>query len=282
LNTLGNHWLNVTERDLLGANPYLTPWGGFADDNNGRRGWLDDWANATVSVQGGGFDWRLTDGWNLVSAPQNAVRRVGLNAYFDAQDAIEECVADGVNDPNLKIATKTNTIAPSTYTTYTRGDLETSPTNFQMQSTKGYWIYVSPGTLFAPLIVHFDALDWPSNGTIALNLANNWNLIGFPHNRSLVDWSNGLSATDFAMGVVDPDIDVQQIGGTQARVVITYWFHETQMYQSFVRQQDPWFPGVAARDWAWEPYGFSDNPGVGVWLWVASPCTLDYDVDASY
>ncbi len=284
MSALGTFYFNATEQDLVGVDPYLTPWNAitYTTQAGTFNNWLRDWHNITLTVAGGGFEWRLYEGWNLVSSPQNASRRTGANPYFDAQDALAECIADGVTDPNMKIANKLNSITPSTYVTYTLGDPEASATNFPIDPTSGYWVYVSSGTIFAPILVHFDALDWPSNGTVSLNLAGNWNLIGYAHNRSIVDWSAGLTATDFATGVVDPDINVQQVGGTQDLVMVTYWYPATQWYESFVRQHDPWFPGVAARDWDWDSYVNSNNPGVGCWLWVASACVLDFDVDANY
>ncbi len=276
MSAIGTFWFNTTEQDLVIVDPYLTPWNAitYTVQAGTFNNWLRDWDNITLVIQGGGFNWRLYDGWNLVSFPQNAVRRVGANAFLDAQDALAECVADGITDPNLKIATKTNAVVPSTYATYTLGDAELSA--FQIQPTLGYWVYVDQAAGL-PLLVTFDAVNWVNvTGTIDLNLAANWNLVGFPHDYSaLVDWSAGLTASDFTGGVVDADVD-----GATVLIIATYWDPATQWYQSYV--ESPTFPGIVARDWSWDLYVNSNNPGVGCWLWSTNAVTLNYNVVAVF
>jgi hypothetical protein len=92
---------------------------------------------------------------------------------------------------------------------------------------------------------------------------------------SVIDWSAGLTARDWADGVVDVDVD-----GDMGLVIATRWAPATQWYQSYVHS--PTFPGIGARDWGWDTYVFSSNPGNGCWLWVPNTCTINFDIDVVY
>ena len=137
----------------------------------------------------------------------------------------------------------------------------------------GFWLYVTT-VGDGQLCVGGAGYAVPTSTSIYLYVG--WNLVGFPHDYSaLVDWSAGLTASDFTGGVVDADVD-----GATVLIIATYWDPATQWYQSYV--ESPTFPGIVARDWSWDLYVNSNNPGVGCWLWVASACVLDFDVDANY
>jgi uncharacterized repeat protein (TIGR01451 family) len=50
LMSIGPQWINISEIDSLGLNPYLTPWGSW-NLSDGTPGYLKDWDNITVNVQ---------------------------------------------------------------------------------------------------------------------------------------------------------------------------------------------------------------------------------------
>jgi hypothetical protein len=80
-NTPGLQTFNVSEGGVAELNAYLTPWGAW-NMYGGAAGYLKDWALVQVNVLGGGFNWHLVNGWNLVSVPADPIGK-GTNAVFD-------------------------------------------------------------------------------------------------------------------------------------------------------------------------------------------------------
>lgn len=272
----GDLWyLNVSEGGQLFPDTFfLTDWNAWwLDPLNSIPGWLKDWDNITIFIQVGGFDWELEFGWNLVSCPQEATYRQGVNPFFDSQDALNWTNLYMINflglagDPMLSIADRTGG-NPSTYATY---DLDTGEAAaFPIDTLHGYWVYTS---LAGPNIIHFDSVNATTiigTTTITCDLFAGWNLQGFQHNYTgALGWTVWPTANVFTDGTIDPALNVPAFW----KIVATEWQEPTDWYMSYVVTNI--FPGMADKNWVWDQ--FTMNPGVGFWLWVPADITITYD-----
>lgn len=279
----GVWWINATEGGITEADLYLTPWDvWYVDPLNTLNGWLKDYDNITVNVAGGGFDWRLTTGWNLVSCPQAGTYRAipGVNPYFDAQDALNWTnlymfATYGVYDRGLSMANRTGG-NPSAYASY---DLDTGEAAaFGIDYRIGYWVFVSIATAGFPggnAIIHFDSVNATENAGVNLvtyDLAAGWNLMGFQHNFTGVAWCAGLTASDYTDGTVSAPLN---IAGALTKIVLTQWPAVAQKWYIDYVVTD-WFPGMAPLNWVWDGT-YSPNPGNGFWIWVNAATTYTYN-----
>jgi hypothetical protein len=258
----GLRTLNVSEGGAAEANPYLTPWGAW-NMYGGAAGYLKDWALVQVNVLGGGFNWHLVDGWNLVSVPADPINK-GTNAVFDAFDALELCFAVS-GDATLSAAQRNLGTNPSTYVNFDYGMAEAGA--FAMGSIYGYWIYT---TTAAPYDVNVLALNY-SAGSNVVNLVAGWNLVGYTHNMGVTGgtgwgWVNPMWTasllTDGTWGVGVPAL---------VKVVATWWNADAQWYNSYVVSTT--FPGMAAHNWV-----YNTNYAYGYWVWVSAAATLTFNV----
>jgi hypothetical protein len=274
---VGVWWLNVSEGGQAFPDTfYLTPWDAWwLDPAAAVPGWLKDWDNITINVVGGGFDWELIQGWNLVSCPQNFTHRVGANAYMDSQDALNWTNLYMINflalagDPLLSIARNDGGV-PSTYTGY---DLDTGEgTAFMMNCQNSYWVFTG---LVGPNIIHFDSVNETTNAgpdLVSYDLVAGWNMMGWQHNYSVpIGWGAIPTASDFADGTVDTT-GLLDIAGALTKIVVTEWT-DVKWYNSYVVTDT--FPGMADKDWLWD-FSYSAQPGNGVWIWIDAPTTYVY------
>jgi hypothetical protein len=220
-----------------------------------------------VNVLGGGFNWHLERGWNLVSVPADPVTK-GTNALFGAFDALAICFATTA-DPNGKVAMRNLGTNPSTYVEFTYGSPEAG--EFAMGSVYGYWIYKSnAGTVDVNVV----ALNY-SAGSNTVPLVVGWNLIGFTHNlgttggSSLV-WTTIPTAQMYTNGVIAAFLTV---GINNQKIVATWWNPTPQWYNSYVVTQT--FPGMATRNWA---YDTSNARAYGYWIWTGLAGTITFNV----
>jgi hypothetical protein len=260
LYTAPTAWINITEGGALELNPYLTPWGAISTQIGGVATplFLKDWDNITLNILAGGFDWLLvSNGWNIVSAPQDAVMK-GLDGTFDAADALAECFAQTA-DAALVMATRDGA------GTYTVNDLSaTEATAFDIDSVHGYWIY---SEVAANEVVRHMALNYSVAGSNVVTTSAGWNLLGFTHNYTL--WTTIPTASDFCDGTIGTGL------GAATKIVATRWDYAAQWYYSYVRT--PTFV-MPSRDWAWD-FSYSSVPGNGFYLWTEAPITITFNVN---
>ena len=249
----GLRWLNVSEGPVGELNPWLTPWGAF-NLYSGAAGYLKDWALLQVNVLGGGFNWHLVQGWNIVSVPADPIGK-GTNAVFDAFDALALCFAITA-DPNMKAAARNLATNPSTYVNFDYGMPEAGA--FAMGSIYGYWIYKSTA---GAQDVNVLALNY-SAGSNIVNVAAGWNLLGWTHNMGVTGgtgwgWNAAPTAAMFTTGAVAAGLTV---GAGNAKIVATWWNAVPQWYNSYVAATT--FPGMAAHNWV-----YYTNYAYGYWVW---------------
>jgi hypothetical protein len=271
-------WMNVSEGGQLFPDTFfLTDWGAWwLDPLLSIPGWLKDWDNLTVYIFPGGFDWELSLGWNLVSAPQNGTFRAvgGVDDGFDSMDALNWTNLYMINilglagDPGLVMADRTGG-NPSTYATY---DLDTGEgAAFAVDTVHGYWVYCS--LVGGPYIIHFDSINattLPGTTLTTCDLFAGWNLQGFQHNYTgNLSWGFFPLAHNFTDGSISANLNVPAL----AKIVATEWEEPIQWYTSYVVEIG--FPGMPSKDWVWDQ--FTANPGVGFWLWVPADLTITYD-----
>jgi len=267
--TSGNQWINITEGGPAELNNFPTPWGGFTVSIGFTtvNGYLDDYDNITVNVIGGGFTWELLQGWNLVSAPQDAGALYGTDGVFDADDAMNHCF-DYTQDPNMAMAMRTG---PSTYTVNDEGIGEAGA--FDLDSTAGYWVFLSQAPVVG--VVPFNATNWTSLGTMSVAAGAGWNLLGFTHNYTGgAGWTVTPTASMFTDGTVDADLTVG--GAAGAKIIVTDWNQGSQWYHSYVASTT--FPGMPAHDWVWDT-AYASDPGNAYFLWVEAGVTVDFNVN---
>jgi len=271
--TGGNQWINISEGGAPEANPWPTPWGAiqipttFVGGNVVLvPGFLKDWDNITVMVLAGGFDWKVVDGWNIVSVPQDPVNK-GTNLVFDSFDALEYVAwqltaAGGFTDLSLADRTGGN---PSTYNMFDYGMAE--GVAFPMDGVHGYWVYANL-VLPAPVACHFNSTNY-SAGLNVLNAVAGWNLVGFTHNY--IAWGAMPTAADWTTAAIDPDL------ATVGKIVATEWLEDAvpQWYNSYVDMAG--FPGMATHNWIWDN-GYSQYPGNGLFLWLEAPAQINFNV----
>jgi hypothetical protein len=267
-------WINITEggAELPIPDNFLTPWGEFyIDPLNTIPGFLKDWDNITLlGMGGGGFDWLLDEGYNLVSAPLNPLHK-GSNGIFDADDALNRCFFY-TNDPNMFMLRRDGG-NPSTYTRNDYGIGEVAA--FPIDGVHGYWIYCSvPG----PYIVHFNGTgNYSTPGANQVTLVDGWNLLGFTHDYT--PWGMGgptgsaPCAADFTNGNVDPALYTG--GPVGNKIVVSRWDYQNQWWESYV--ETIWFPGMASHNWQWD-LSYSMQPGNGFMLWcMGAGTTITFD-----
>ena len=275
---LGMWFINVSEG---GESPpdadtqYLTPWGEwYVDPMHTIPGYWRDFKNITLNIMsGGGFDWYLTEGWNLVSCPQKPVFKIGTNPFFDSQDALNwtnMCLLNmfGIMDPSLTILNRIGG-NPSAYQTYNYSDPEALA--FEIDTVHGYWVYYS---LFSPVSIHFDAINaTTTDGYVDVSLSSGWNLLGFQHNYTSMGWNNQPTARDFTDGTISNQLCLDRYGGFLNKIVVSRWERNTQSYQSYVATTT--FLGLSQNDWDWD-FSYSSMPGNGYMIWVDQPVTMTY------
>jgi hypothetical protein len=275
-------WINITEggAELPAPDNFLTTWGAIVTPINGvpTDMWLKDYDNITLNVLVGFFTWELVQGWNIVSAPQEAVG-YGLNAVFDADDAMNHCF-DYTQDPNMAMAQRvlpgTN---PSTYVVNDYGIGEAAA--FPIDEVHGYWFYCSIVPVFTG-IVPFNSTNyttgvWDPVGmrwSMPCPIEVGWNLIGFTHNYTVAAWLTPPTASMFTDGTIDPDLN---IAGPIFKIVATDWNQAPQWYNSYVATDA--FPGMPTHNWAWDFAYDPFNPGNGFFLWSDTAVTLDFNVN---
>ncbi|MDO9538088.1 MAG: hypothetical protein Q7J68_07200, partial [Thermoplasmata archaeon] len=267
----GQWWLNESEGGQVEPipNPYLTPWGQiFLDPALSIPLWYKDWHNISINVTGGGFDWYLTQGWNLVSCPQNATFDINANAYFDAQDAMNWTNTYlfnnwAVYDGALAMADRTG---PGAYITY----LLDTGLGFAIDSTSGYWVWLG---LAGPYVIHFDAVNATTTGMNVTDVAvaAGWNMLGYQHNFTIT-WGFFPWASDFTDGTIAAFLTHTSFGGLRTKLSVTQWT-TAKWYNSYV--VDVGFNGVVAKDWQWIS-SYSTQPGNGFWLWSDAGGTMTY------
>jgi hypothetical protein len=256
--TPGLQTFNVSEGGLADANPYLTPWGANVV-------YLKDWALLQVNVLGGGFNWHLHNGWNLVSVPADPIGK-GTNALFGSFDALALCFAVS-NDATLKAAQRNLGTNPSTYVNFDYGMAEAG--EFAMGSTLGYWIFT---TTVLSYDVNVLALNYTA-GSNVVNLALGWNLLGFTHNMGVTGgtgwgWVAQPTAASFTNGGISAGLAVPAL----AKIVATWWNAVPQWYNSYV--VTPTFPGMATHNWVYDTaYAY------GYWVWVSAPVAVTFNVN---
>lgn len=276
---LGQWYLNESEGGQIDLDTlYLTPWGAiFQDPLNTVPLFLKDWDNITINVVGGGFDWYLTTGWNLVSCPQDGTFRAApnlLNPNFDSQDALNWTnqylfTTNGVYDHTLSMAQRTGTGAYDVYAL----DNGEGGLNFNIDTTAGYWVYYGGAAATA---VNFMSLNATTTGinTQDVAVSAGWNLLGYQHNDTgAIGWGAYPLASQWAAGVIDTSGYMAGL----TKIVVTTW-STSKWYKSYV--VDAGFLGMPAQDWQWMPVIYSTNPGDGFWLWVDAGGTMTYSTIA--
>jgi hypothetical protein len=266
--TMGNQWINISETV---CDWYPTPWNNFQVMTGfaggvpvNVPGWLDDFDQITVIVTGGGFDWRVVNGWNIVSVPQNVTNKGG-NGIFDAFDALNYCrwQLPGVTVLSLADRVPGN---PSTYNMFDYGQAEGAA--FPMDGTHGYWVYSNVAGF-----CHFNSTNYTMIGANVVNAAAGWNLLGFTHN--FVTWTTTPTAAMFTTGAITPGLNVPAL----TKIVATQWLFAAapQWYNSYVVTTT--FPGMGAPyNWAWD-FGYSQQPGNGYFLWLSAPVVITFNVN---
>jgi hypothetical protein len=260
--TGGVQFLNISEGGQAENNFFPTPWGAFTQRINGvvSNGYLNDWANTTVTVISGAFMWNLVVGWNQVCVPMNPNDDGAdpdgagpLLAYFGAFDALREVFADTA-DANTAIASRTGG-NPSNYATFDYGGIENAGTDFALDYVHGYWIYATVAG-----VVTISAINVSAPGVDnVVTLSVGWNLLGFTHNylsggAMAGGWTNQPDANEFVTGIVDADL---AIAGSNTKIVATWWLQATQWYNSYVYTDT--FPGMATHNWVYDTtyaYGY--------------------------
>ncbi len=258
--TGGYQWLNISEGGSDEFNPYLTPWGNFVQIITGvtSPGFKDDWNNITLIVEsGGGFDWKIVEGWNLVSCPMSTYE-TGSNGHFDAYDALKICHWQLFGFTELSLLKRLGG-NPSSYETFDYGMPESSA--FALDGVHSYWVYCD---VSIPDICHFNGTVWPAGGNV-LTLSAGWNMVGFTHNDS---WSTTPTAKMFTDGTIDPDLLMSD------KVIASRWDYGAQNWISYVASAQ--FPGMASKNWQWD-FSYSPMPGNGLMLWVECPMVITFN-----
>ncbi len=265
-------WINISERGAAGVDPYSTPWGAlnlipttFVGGNVVlANGWLKDWDNITLQMAVGGFDWKVVNGWNIVSVPQDPVNK-GTNAVFDSFDALNYVawqLTGGFTELSLADRTGGN---PSTYNMFDYGMAE--GVSFPMDGVHGYWVYADL-VAAGPFVCHFNSTNY-SAGFNVLNAVIGWNLVGFTHNY--IAWGAMPTAAQWTTAAIDPDL------ATVGKIVVTEWLEDAapQWYNSYVDMAG--FPGMATHNWVWDN-GYSAYPANGLFLWLEAPAQINFNV----
>lgn len=270
LSTGGLQWINISETV---CDWYPTPWNNFQVMTGFAGivpvdvpGWQDDFDNITVNVLSGGFSWRVVDGWNIVSVPQDPVNK-GANGIFDSFDALNYChwQLPGVAVLSLADRVPGN---PSTYNLFDYGQAEAAA--FPMDGTHGYWVFADVAGICA-----FNATNYSVIGANIVNAAAGWNLLGFTHNY--VVWTITPTAQQFTNGAVSATLGIGVGGNT--KIVATQWLFAAapQWYNSYVVTTT--FPGMGAPyNWAWD-FAYAAQPGNGYFLWLTAPTVITFNVN---
>jgi uncharacterized repeat protein (TIGR01451 family) len=261
--TGGIQWINISEGGSDEFNPYLTPWGNFNQIINGvtSPGWKDDWEQVDIIVLGGGgFDWRVVVGWNIVSCPMTTYER-GSNGYFDAYDALKICHWQLPGGTQLSLLKRVGG-NPSNYSRFDYGMSESLA--FPLDGVHSYWVYSDVAG-----IVAFNGTAWPAGANV-LTLSAGWNMVGFTH--TYTPWTTTPTAQMWTNGAISPTLGLGV--GSNTKIIASQWNDNTQSWISYVATST--FPGIATKNWQWD-FTYSMMPGNGLMLWVQAPTTINFN-----